>query len=1126
MVALRSDNNATASGDRFLMAHWTSRFTRQARRLLLAGFAAALPIVAVPTLAAEGEDAVAAVVKGLPMRGIGPAFMGGRVSDIAVHPQDRRTWYVTAGSGGVWKTTNAGTTFTPVFDDQGSFSIGTVTIDPNNPEVVWVGTGENVSGRHVAWGDGIYRSRDGGKTWTNMGLKASEHISRIIVHPEDSNTVLVAAEGPLWSAGGERGVYRTEDGGETWERVLYVDDDTGATDVLFNPADPSVVYAATYQRRRTAWSFLAGGPGSGIHKSTDGGRTWREITNGLPSAKDKVALGKIGLAVTPADPDRVYATVEASDDEQGFYVSRDRGESWTRRNNYISGGTGPHYYQEIFASPTHADRVYQMDVFLHRTSDGGNTFAMVGDGVQSHTDNHALWIDPEDDRHLIVGNDGGLYESFDLGATWRFFSNLPISQFYKIAPSYHEPFYDVLGGAQDLGTLRGPARTMNTEGVRNRDWNVPYGADGYGVAFDPFDNDLHYHMWQNGNLARHHSPSFENVVIKPQPAEDDAVERWNWDAPLEVSETQEGRIYYGSQRVWRSTDRGDSWTPISGDLTTDTNRFTLPMAGRVRSVDALLDLGAMSRYATLTAISESVLDGQRLWVGSDDGLVHTTANGGESWSNVSIKGLPERAFVNDVEASRHDAQAAFVVADDHKSGDYRPYVYATDNGGRSWRDISGNLPEDVIVWAIQQDDEEPGLLFLGTEKGLYVTLDGGKRWDELAGTPTISFRDVKLQRRDLDVVGGTFGRGIYILDDYTPLRELAARVRESGSVADESTLFGLRDAWWYIPGVTGQAPGLPSQGSAGWRAENPPHGAVFTVHLADVPKTPKESRREREREIAEKGGDVPFPGWDRLMAERRAGEARHYLEIMDSEGNSIRRLAVPSKAGTHRVAWDMRGAPPDAVSISEPGFRPPWWGDPQGALYPPGSYQARLVRVGPEAVSVLGETRSFRLRAVDNLPAGVNLQAAPDFQKTFVAAERRLEAVNGTLKLLDERVRYLRKAMDEAPGAAAELHLRLDAFETAVDEVRTVLNGNQAKQALNEFTEPGVAGRIRAARGVMDTRMTPTRTERENLRIGVEGLGAVESRVRELREKTLADIEQALSDAGGPWTPGQPVGGR
>jgi len=1108
------------------MAFIPTLVPRRAVRFLFVCLCAAL--CAAPGMGQSSErDAIDAVLEGMPMRGIGPAFMGGRIADIAVHP-DHRTWYVAAGSGGVWKTTNAGTTFKPVFDEQGSFSIGALAIDPSNPEVIWVGTGENVSGRHVGWGDGVYRSSDGGHSWTNLGLKDSQHIGRIIVHPDNPDVVLVAAEGPLWSAGGDRGVYRSEDGGESWERVLHVNEDTGATDVLFHPSEPSIVYAATYERRRSPWSFMAGGAGSGIYKSTDGGRSWREVSNGLPSAKHDVAIGKIGLAVTPADPERVYATIEASDDEQGFYVSNDRGERWERRNTYISGGTGPHYYQEIVASPVDADRVYQMDVFLHETRDGGRSFNMVGDGVQSHTDNHTLWIDPSDQEHLIVGNDGGLYESFDAGTTWRFFANLPVSQFYKIALSNHLPFYDVLGGSQDLGTLRGPARTLNNEGVRNRDWHVPYGADGYGVAFDPFDDDLNYHMWQNGNIARHHAPSYENVVIRPQPAEGDPAERWNWDAALEVSQTLEGRLYFGSQRVWRSDDRGDSWTPISGDLTTDTNRFTLPMAGRVRSVDSLIDVGAMSRYATLTAISESVLDSQRLWTGSDDGLVHTTADSGDSWQRATVKGLPMRAYVNDVKASQHAKDAAFVVADNHKAGDFRPYVFATENAGRSWRDISGNLPDDIITWAIEQDDVEPGLLFLGTEKGLYVSLNGGERWDRLAGTPTIAFRDVELQRRDLDVAGGSFGRGIYILHDYTPLREMAASLRQNGEALAEAdaTLFGLRDAWSYIPATTGQAPGLPEEGSGSWRAPNPPHGAVFTLHINEVPKTAKEARRERERDLAAGGADVSFPGWETLVEERRPGESRHYLDILNSAGDTVRRLPVPATTGTHRVAWDMRGAPPDAVSIDTGGFRPPWWGEPQGALQPPGSYQARLMRVGPDGVTTLGSPQAFSLRAVDNLPSGARMEAASAFQEAYVQAARRLDAVTGTLKLMEKRVRYLRKAINETPAADLGLHRRMDAFEAQLGDLRTTLDGNPAQRAMSEWTEPGVAGRIRAARGVMETRMAPTQTERENLRLGSDALTAVEEQVTDLRDGELAAIERTLAEAGAPWTPGQRPGGR
>jgi photosystem II stability/assembly factor-like uncharacterized protein len=1076
----------------------------------------------------DGSDALAQIVNGLALRAIGPAVTGGRIADVAVHPHRRSTWYVGAGSGGVWKTTNAGITWTPVFDQQTSFSIGEITLDPINPEVVWVGTGENVSGRHVAWGDGVYRSRDGGRSWERMGLERSEHIGRILVHPTDSEVILVAAEGPLWSSGGDRGVYRSSNGGESWTRVLFVDDDTGATDLEFHPDDPNIVYAATYQRRRTVWSLLAGGPGSGIWKSEDAGETWRELSTGLPTTGENVEVGKIGLAVTPADPDRIYATIEADQEHRGFYASLDRGESWQRRNSYISGGTGPHYYQEIEVSPVDADHVYQMDVFLHVSRDGGHHFTEHGTGREKHSDNHAMWIDPDDARHLLVGTDAGLYETFDDGVSWRHFPNLPISQFYKVALNNRVPYYDVLAGAQDLGTLHGPARTLNIEGVRNQDWYVPYGADGYGVAFDPEDPDVFYQMSQNGNLVRHHRPSEEDVYIRPRPAPGDVPERWNWDSPLEVSSHAPGRIYFGSQRVWRSDDRGDSWTAISTDLTTGTNRFELPVAGRIHSTDSLWDLRAMSRYATLSAIAESPLPGARLWTGSDDGLVHTSADGGDHWRQVTPPGLPERAFVNDVEVSRHDADGAFVAADNHKTGDFGTYLFATRDGGRTWSDISGDLPDKVIAWAIQQDHEEPGLLFLGAENGLYVTLDGGIHWHRMGGgVPTISFRDVKLQRRDDDVVGATFGRGIYVLDDYGPLRDMAADLRGGGDGIpgdQDAVLFPTRNAWWYLPSSPGQAVGLPTQGSSAWRAPNPPHGPVFTVWLADVPQTPAERRREREREVAERDGNIVFPGWDTLFEETLAGGARHVLEIRDADGRSVRRLPVPNRKGLHRIAWDMRSPAPDRIDLSEPGFTPPWVSAPQGALLAPGGYQARLLRIGPDEMTPLGTAQAFELEAVDDLPAGTDPAVAAAFRLDVNELLRRFQGVDGALAEVDEQLRYLRAALAQTPAASPSLHLRIDAAAALAGRLRADLYGNPARRRLSEFDVPGVANHLNTAAGALSTRMPPTATQRRAFELGREALGEAERQITALRRGEIADLEAALSAAGAPWIPGQPVG--
>jgi photosystem II stability/assembly factor-like uncharacterized protein len=842
--------------------------------------------------------------------------MGGRIADIAVSPRDGNTWYVAVGSGGIWKTENAGVTWRPIFDDQPSYSIGCVTLDPSNPDVVWVGTGENVSGRHVGWGDGVYKSLDGGHTWQRMGLERSEHIGKIVVDPRSSDVVYVAAEGPLWASGGERGLYKTTDGGESWSQVLAIDDDTGVTDVEVDPRNPDVLYAAAYQRRRHIWSLLAGGPGSGIHKSTNGGETWRRLETGLP----KGDMGKIGLAVSPANPDVVYATIEANEKERGLYRSRDRGERWERRNEYISNGTGPHYYQEIVASPHDVDLVYQMDVFLHVTRDGGATFDVLGTGSEKHSDNHALVIDREDPNHLIVGTDASVYESFDEGTTWRQFPNLPVSQFYKLALDTAEPFYDIVGGAQDLGTLLGPSRTNNVEGIRNRDWYVPLGADGYACAFDPEEPNLVYMQTQGGELQRYDRRSHELIGIKPVPAPGEPPERWNWDSPIIVSPHSHTRLYFGSQRLWRSDDQGNSWRSSSGGLTRDRNRYELEMMGRVWSVDALYDNGAMSLYGTITTISESPLVEGLLYVGTDDGLIQVSEDGGDNWRTVEdFPGVPELSFVNDVQASPHDPDTVFAVLDAHKTGDFHPYLFESKDRGRTWRSIAGDLPPGEIVWAVEQDHVEPDLLFVGAELGLYFSPDRGTHWVELTGgVPTISFRDIELQRRDDDLVGATFGRGFYVLDDYAPLRAIAA-----GALERDAVLFPVRDAWWYVPYVPMQARGKPSLGSDDFTAPNPPFGAIFTYYLKESPRIAKEIRREVEKKLRESGKDVAFPGWERLAEEALEHGPKVLLTVRDTDGRAMRRIVGPAEAGIHRVNWDLRLPPPDPIDLETPGFQPP-----------------------------------------------------------------------------------------------------------------------------------------------------------------------------------------------------------
>lgn len=1074
----------------------------------------AILIALVPKLAGQTAEQLSQVAAALELRAIGPAVMGGRVADIAVHPTKRSTWYVAVGSGGLWKTANAGITWTPIFDDLPSYSIGDVALDPNNPDVVWVGTGENVSGRHVAWGDGVYRSRDGGRSWEQMGLERSEHIGKILIDPRNSDVVFVAAEGPLWASGGDRGLYKTTDGGRSWEHVLEIDEHTGVTDVEFNPANPDVMYAATYQRRRHTWSFLAGGPESGIYKSTDGGDTWRRVGVGLPSGD----VGKIGLAVTPANPELVYATIEADSSERGFYRSMDQGESWDRRNSYISGGTGAHYYQEIEASPTDPDVVYQMDVFIQVTRDGGATFSNLGTGREKHSDNHAMWIDPDDPNHSIVGTDGGLYESFDDGTTYRHFENLAISQFYFLALDNSEPFYNVLGGAQDLGTLYGPARTTNVEGVRNRDWYVPVGADGADVAFDPNDPHTFYVETQQGNLYRYDQRSEEALDIQPQSAPGDDPERWTWNAPILISPHASDRLYFASQRLWRSDDRGDSWTAISGDLTTNRNRYELEMMDRVWSVNALYHNGAMSKYATITAISESPITEGVLYTGSDDGLINVTEDGGADWRLAgSLPGVPERSFINDVEASQHDANVVFAAADAHKTGDFTPYLFRSSNRGQSWQSITGDLPAETIVWAIQQDHVNPDLLFIGTEFGLYFSVNGGTNWTKLSGAPTISFRDIEIHRRDNDVVGATFGRGFYVLDDYRPLRTIG-----TGAIASGSTVFPVQDAWWYIPNVPMQARGRPTLGSTDYSAENPPFGATLTYYLDDIPQTAREVRREAERQLSDQGANVPFPGWDALRAEAVESGPRVLLMIRDAQNQPVRWIESPPQGGFHRVSWDLRRPAPDPIDLTVPDFIPPWARAAEGPLAPPGRYSVELVLVSASGVQTLGTPQSFEVKPVPNAPPGTDFVAVAAFQQETSELVRRIASAGEEIGRARNRLRHMRAALLRTPQADPALFGRLDDLNGVLAGLQTRLNGDQVRGQLNETSVPSIRSRVgRVVDGHWGTRQTPTATHRRNLEIARTDFEAFSRDLSAVLDTTLPQLEADLEAAGAPWTPGR-----
>ncbi len=842
----------------------------------------------------------AGTLAGLKLRSLGPALMSGRIADIAVDPTDQGTWYVAAGSGGVWKTVNSGTTWQDIFTDQTSYSVGCLTIDPRHPNTIWVGSGENVSGRHVGYGDGVYRSRDGGQTWENMGLTESEHIGRIVLHPEDPNVVYVAAQGPLWSGGGERGLFMTVDGGATWKKVLGGGEFTGVNEVVMDPFDANILYASTWQRFRDVAVLMDGGPESGIHKSTDGGRTWRALKTGLP-AED---MGKIGLAVSPQKAGVVYAAIELGARTGGFWRSTDGGESWEKRSDKIAGGTGPHYYTEIFASPHAFDLVFYMEVRMSYTDDGGKTFQPVGE-KNKHVDNHALAFDPNDPDYLLAGCDGGLYESWDRGQNWKFAANLPLTQFYKVAVDYDEPFYHVIGGTQDNNTQYGPVRTDHVHGLRNADWRVTLFGDGHQPAIDPTNPDIIYSSWQQSHFWRVDRVTGEGLPIRPEPLAGQPEGRWNWDGPILISHHDPARLYVASQQVWRSDDRGDSWTVISDDLTRDEDRLLNPVMGRVWSIDAPWDLLAMSMYGTITNLEESPRDENLLYAGTDDGLIQVSEDGGATWREAGRpSGLPDHFYVNDLTADRFDRNTVYAVIDLHKAGDFRPLVYKSTNAGKSWKSISSDLPERHIVWRLVQDTVKPELMFVGTEFGIFVTLDAGQSWLKLqGGVPNIPFRDLVIQERENDLVGASFGRGFYVLDDYTPLREISAE-----SLAAPAQLFAPRKAWWYLPREVLGGSEKAAQGAAFFTAPNPPFGAVFTYFLRDSVQTALSARQAREKVLAVEGEDTPYPGWDELRREELEDPAAVVLTVRNSDGAVVRQLNAPSSAGLHRLAWDLRHA--------------------------------------------------------------------------------------------------------------------------------------------------------------------------------------------------------------------------
>ena len=1072
-----------------------------------------------PLHAAEEEEDKAPfsakTFAGLKLRSIGPALMSGRIADIAIHPQDSSIRYVAVGSGGIWKTANAGVTWTPIFDKQSSYSIGCVTIDPNDSNVIWAGTGENVGGRHVGFGDGIYRSIDGGNSWEKRGLEGSEHIGKIIVHPGDSNTLWVAAEGPLWSKGGQRGLYKSVDGGESWRRTLGDDEWTGVTDILLDPRDPDLLYAATWQRHRTVAAYVGGGPDSGVHRSRDGGETWTKLSGGLPDGN----IGKIGLALSPQQPDVIYAALELDRRTGGVYRSTDRGASWSKRSDTVAGATGPHYYQELYASPHAFDRLYLVNNNMLVSNDGGTTFAPLP-GEHKHGDDHAIAFLPDDPDYLLVGSDGGLYESFDLAANWRFTANLPVTQFYKVAVDDDAPFYNIYGGTQDNSTQGGPSRTDSIQGIRNSDWFLTLFGDGHQPATEPGNPDILYSEWQQGNLVRFDRTTGEIVYIQPQPGPGEPAERFNWDAPILVSSHAPTRLYFASQRVWRSDNRGNSWQAISGDLSRNQERLLLPVMDRQQSWDSPWDMLAMSAYNTITSLAESPLDEQLLYAGTDDGLLQVSANGGENWRQIEVgdlPGVPDSAFVNDIKADLHDADTVYVALDNHKYGDFKPYLLKSTDRGRRWQSVAGDLPERHLVWRVIQDHVNPQLLFAATEFGLYFTVDGGDQWLQLKGdVPTISFRDLAIQRRENDLVGASFGRGFYVLDDYSPLRELNAAALDS-----DALLFTGRPAWWYMERRSLGAGPRAQQGASFYTAPNPAFGAVFTYYLKEDLQTRKARRQAAEKPRLKDGEDTPFPGWDAVTKERLEHEPTVILIVTDEQDQVVRRLTAPGKKGLHRIAWDLR-YPATAAVGGQGGF---FGGTPQGFLAAPGNYQVSLGQWQDGIYTELVGARPFTVKPLrEGVLPGATPEEAVAFWEQLASLQRSLSATGQILTGTDERLKHMAEALGRSRTSPQTLDVKLRAAQLELDALRVALNGDPLAEVVGALRAPTVNDRLGVATiGTMFSTSGATPMHQQQVALAEAEFVQIKGRLERLINEAIPALEQELDDAGAPWTRGRAI---
>ncbi|MCB0807113.1 MAG: hypothetical protein KDC05_15050 [Bacteroidales bacterium] len=1056
-----------------------------------------------------GDTIKSSMVSGLKFRSIGPAFTSGRIADFAVNPENPSEYFVAAASGHIWKTENNGTTFKPVFDNYGAYSMGCLAMDPHNPNVIWAGTGENNHQRALGYGDGIYKSVDGGKKWKNMGLKESRQVGMIAIDPRNTNVVYVAAEGSAWGPGGERGLYKTTDGGENWEKILEISEHTGVNNVLLHPENPDIIFASSEQRRRHVYTKIGGGPESALYKSIDAGKTFYKLESGIPG----VHKGGMGIAISPVDPDVWYVIIEAQLGKGGFFHSTDQGESWEKMSDHSSSGQ---YYNEIYCDPVNVDKVYSMETVSKYTLDGGKTWESMGNNDR-HVDDHALWVDPGDNKHFMIGGDGGVYETFDGGKTYIHKTNLPVTQFYRVAVDNTEPFYWVYGGTQDNSSFGGPNRNTHGDGVSSCEWVTTLGGDGFFQAIEPTNPDIVYSEYQYGNIYRFDKKSGESINIKPQPRKDEESYKWNWNTPFILSPHSPTRLYMAANKVFRSDDRGNSWKVISDDITAQIDRNSFPVMDHYWSIDAVVKDVSTSLYGMAVSLEESPVKENLLYVGTDDGVIQVSEDAGENWTKIaSFPGVPAHTYVSDIMASKYDENVVFASFDNRKQDDFNPYILKSNDKGKTWTSIANNLPENGTVHTIQQDFKNKDLLFIGTEFGIFYSNNGGRIWTQLkSGIPTIAVRDIAIQERETDLVLATFGRGFYILDNYSPLRMIDKQLLDSTAF-----IFPIKDALLYAQTYRG---GYGS-GSNVYIADNPDFGATFTYYIKDAPKTLKQMRHEEEKELFKDKKPIPIPTMEELRAEENEVDPYLVFTIKDEKGKVIRKITEKTGDGVQRAHWNLRYPSTRPVKLKNDKYDPLNEGG-NGMLVHPGSYTVTISQVVRGETTELAGPEPFEIVPLENttLPSS-DREEMVAFQNKVAEMAR---VVNGTEDLAEdlmERVKSAKQAVRRTPNASDELMAQIESLESELDEILWKFNGQEPKASQEENWPaiPSINERLNSILWV-HWRSTSdiTQTQRDVFDILLEEFPPLLEELKTIHQTKLPAIEKQLEDIGAPWSPGR-----